>query len=291
MKWKQGLLCRTLLCLLACALISPVCAQAQEVDGMLISDCASGWHCDGGAVYSKNTSDTTDDNACSVAKFTTKFFFFLVHTNAQGGGTFDMTDAQYICMDIWTDDVNVFRNASDCRMDIGPDANVDAWNVKVKAATLRSLELEEGWNRVYLKLDGIEHANYDLTKANVIRFYAIGLSDQQREIRIDNMWAVAEIPPQDRPTEAVKTQASYYTFNSDNTKLSSPAAMPRPGVIAQAPQPAVSDENNHSEPTSSSTANTKSRAWLIGGIAAATAVIGAAAAVVLSQKRKGGKAE
>ena len=290
MKWNCNFLRRAIVFLLVCALLGPAAVQAEEddMDGVLISDCSAGWHCDGGAIYSINRDDTTDDNACSVAKFTTGFFFFLVHTKV--GGTFDMTGAKYIAMDIWVDDPDVFRSASDCRMDIGPDANVDAWNVKVKAATLRSLELEEGWNRVYLELTGIENANYDLTTANVIRFYALGLSNEPRELRIDNMWAVAEIPEQDRPTQAPKTQPSYYSFGGEDAKLSSAATMPRPGVIADAPEVTQPEENECPTPDDS-TPQSKRGAWLVGGIAAAVVAVGAVTAAVLSKKKKGGAAK
>jgi hypothetical protein len=216
--------------MLALLLTFPVAALGDDEEGTLISDCASGWHCDGGARYSRNTDDTTDGNACSVATFDTRFFLFFVGKNSASGKPFDLTGAKYIELDLWVDDVNVFRNASDCRMDLGPDANVDNWNVKVTSSTLRSLSLQQGWNHVCLPLSGIQNANYDLTTANVIRFYAIGLDAQAREVRIDNMRAVAE-PSEDVTTvEKPKTEPDYYTF--DRNAAPTDSTLRRPDIIA-----------------------------------------------------------
>ena len=237
----------TLLLAMLTSLTLPVSALDDADEGTLISDCASGWHCDGGASYSKNTSDCTDGNACSVASFRTQFFFFFVSKNSSTRKPFDLTGAKYIEFDLWVDDVNVFRNASDCRMDLGPDTNVDAWNVKVKAADLRSLTLQEGWNHVCLPLSGIDNANYDLTTANVIRFYALGLSDEARQVRIDNMRAVATPTNEEDLPAQTKAEPDYFVPDENATLTGS--TLRRPGII----QPTTADDTPDSNAPSDDT--------------------------------------
>ena len=280
----------TLLLALIMSLTLTVAALDDADEGTLISDCASGWHCDGGASYSKNTGDCTDGNACSVASFRTQFFFFFVSKNSSTRKAFDLTGAKYIEFDLWVDDVNVFRNASDCRMDLGPDANVDNWNVKIKAASLRSLTLEEGWNHVCLPLTGIENANYDLTTANVIRFYALGLSDEARQIRIDNMRAVAEpTNTEDLPSQT-KAEPDYFTPDENATPTDS--TLRRPGTI----QPAQNSDTPTTDTPGSDTTlqtpeNTPSTPIVLPlAIGAAVLLVAGLACAILIKKKGGARA-
>ena len=131
---------------------------------------------------------------------------------------YDFTNSEYIEFDLYTEDVNIFKNASDCRIDLtsGSDFNFDGIAVEVTKEALKAVALTYGWNHIKVPIDystadedfnrkdvrGFRFFTSYATEGSTVKvknFYATGdsgtvtpfLADKPASVAYENEWVIA----------------------------------------------------------------------------------------------------
>ena len=186
------------------------CLAEQEPVRVILSDCETGegWIATEGGNYMTDASISSEGKASW--KLETKpdngmFFFFA-------GPGIDATGADYLVLDFYTDDANVFQNAADCGINVGSIVNDwDGSGVGVTVATLKNQTLTAGeWNHLILPLNFTTATDkFDIAAIKTIRFYAVGLNGTHT-FRVDNVLLANEagLKEPEEPAPAVKVRIS-----------------------------------------------------------------------------------
>jgi len=152
------------------------------------ADKAFGWKYD--------AADKKEGNSSLSQTYSTGFFFYWL--SELSGETLDLTNTQYLLMDLYVEDPEIFLAASDIRIDFtdSTDKNNMKWdtcNVNVSKDTIKGLFLRKGWNTLRLYLSNTdEMANIDLTKITGLRFFAVDLTSGTHTIKLDNVHIVSK---------------------------------------------------------------------------------------------------
>ena len=144
-------------------------------------------------------------------------------------------DDAYLYFWFYVEDAEAFKNGADGALEFSSNS---AWNSQVNRFDLRTLELKNGWNEVYMPLTDIpDHPDpavggCDWSKINYFRIY--GVSATAQTLKIDGMYMGFE-------SDFNKTDAT--TANptdkpsTDPTKPSNPetgSALPMAGIVVAA---------------------------------------------------------
>ncbi len=133
---------------------------------------------------SLNTADPAVGKGCIQVDGEGEMWFFSISPI----GAVECTNVTHLDFWFYTNNTNIFQNASDCAFDL---SYTEAWSsggVRVSAATLKSLTLQEGWNHVTLPLDfSNQTPECDLTQIKRFRFYAVGLGTVSFQVRMDEL--------------------------------------------------------------------------------------------------------
>ena len=164
-----------------------------------------------------DTVDKKEGNSCLSQTYSTGFFFYWMAEFA--GETLDLTNTQYVLMDLYVEDPEIFLKANDFRIDFtdSTDKNNLHWdggNVSVSRDTLKGMFLRKGWNSLRLYLANTdETATIDLTKVTGLRFFAEGLSGETTHtIKLDNVHIVSKgYTTQEANVTTTTTKASTTT--------------------------------------------------------------------------------
>ena len=104
--------------------------------------------------------------------------------------------APYLEFDLYTENVNIFKNAADCGINITSNSTWDVGG-RVNRATLQGLTLVPGWNRIKVPLDFAAWGAYvNLEKVTRMRFYAVYGADTATLVRLDNIQVTDGIDPE-----------------------------------------------------------------------------------------------
>jgi len=177
-----------------------------------------------------DTADKKDGASCLSQTYSTGFFFYWM--SEFSGQTLDLTGTQYLMMDLYVEDPEVFLNANDYRIDFTDktDKNKLAWddtNVGVSLDTFKGQYLKKGWNSLKLYINNTDElANIKLNAITGMRFFAEGIVEgSKKTIKLDNVHAVSK----GSKTEESKTATSSKTESSKPTGTSSKSSVASTG--------------------------------------------------------------
>lgn len=104
---------------------------------------------------------------------------------------YDFTNAEYIEFDLYTEDVNIFKDANDCRIDLtsGSEFDFDGIAVEVTRDALKAVQLTYGWNHIKVPID-YSTADEDFNRKDVrgFRFFT-GYATAGGTIKVKNFYA------------------------------------------------------------------------------------------------------
>ena len=162
-------------------------ASTTPAVNTLWSNCenANNWVTEASRGYlTFNTTDPAVGKGCIQVDGSGEMWFFSISSD----GPIDCTHVTHLDFWFYTTNVNIFKSARDCALDLSYNANWSSGGVRVNAGTLRALTLQQGWNHLTLPLDfSLQTPECDLTKIGRFRFYAVGLDDTPFEVRMDEV--------------------------------------------------------------------------------------------------------
>lgn len=188
------------------------------------SDPAFSWKYD--------TGERTVGTSSLSQTYGTGFMFYWM--SEFSGYTLDLTNTQYLLMDLYVEDPQVFLNANDYRVDFtdSTDKNNLKWddsNVGVTRDTLKGQYLKKGWNSLKLYISNADSgANINLKAVTGMRFFAEGLDGTKHTIRLDNVHIVSKgfkMEETQATTTTAKATDKVTTANKRPTTTDIPVAV------------------------------------------------------------------
>lgn len=107
---------------------------------------------------------------------------------------YDFTNIRYIEFDLYTENINIFKKAADCRMDLtsGSGFSFDGTAVHVTSATFKALDLNYGWNHIKVPIDySTATDTFNIKDVRGFRLYTLGMSEGE-SIKLKNFYATGE---------------------------------------------------------------------------------------------------
>ncbi len=180
--------------MLICVLIGGYASMmvgAEETPAVyyLLSDCETtdGWATEKSRGSLSLSTDAAVGQGSVQIKCKQEMFFFF----ASQSGQLDFTNVTHFDFWFYTSDPKIFTYG-DCGFDLSYS---EAWSnagVSVKAAALKKLTLQTGWNHLTVPLDFSGYNEFfDIEHIGRFRFYAVGLpADMEMTVAVDDVKAV-----------------------------------------------------------------------------------------------------
>ncbi len=168
-----------------------------------------------------DTSDFKNGSSSLSQTYSTGFFYYWL--TEFSGKTLDITNTQYLLMDLYVEDTAIFLNANDFRVDFtdSTDKNNlkwDAYTAGVSRDTLKGTFLRKGWNSLKLYLGGTDGSDkINLKAITGIRFFAVGLSGETTHtIKLDNVHLVSKKYTTQTVESTTQTSSQKATVSTAN---------------------------------------------------------------------------
>ncbi len=168
-----------------------------------------------------DTSDFKNGSSSLSQTYSTGFFYYWL--TEFSGKTLDITNTQYLLMDLYVEDAALFLNAHEFRIDFTDSTNKndlkwDAYGVGVSRDTLKGTFLRKGWNSLKLYLGGVENPDkINLKAITGIRFFAVGLSGEATHtIKLDNVHLVSKKYTTQAAESTVQVSSQQATASAAN---------------------------------------------------------------------------
>ena len=147
------------------------------------------WAADGnnGAISLDNEIKTEGENSIKMVMHTWSELMLFRKVSAYQSA--DFTGKNFFAFDLWVDadDLDLFKGATDCGINLTSDGSWDGGGYIIGAAALKAVNLKAGWNKVALPLPtNLTGVTADITKITAMRLYAVGNGKVGRVLRFDN---------------------------------------------------------------------------------------------------------